>query len=66
MLETMAPEGKSFEFVTVRIENIPAGWRAKEAYRVIAADEIEETFSLAGPGKDFELYSRTRLKKKSN
>jgi hypothetical protein len=62
-LESMAADGKSFVFVTVRIENIAAGWQAKEAYRVISADEIEETFSLAGPGKDFEVYSRTRLKR---
>lgn len=64
VLETVAADGKSLEFVTVRIENIPAGWRAKEAYRVLSTDEIEETFSLAGPGKEFEVYSRTRLKRK--
>jgi hypothetical protein len=51
------------EFVTVRIENIPAGWKAKEVYRVISPDEIEETFSLAQPGKDFAVYSRTVLKR---
>jgi hypothetical protein len=51
------------EFVTVRIENIPPGWKAKEVYRVISKDEIEETFSLAQPGKDFAVYSRTVLKR---
>jgi hypothetical protein len=35
----------------------------KESYRVISKDEIEETFSLAQPGKDFEVYSRTLLKR---
>ena len=39
-------------FVTEAIENIPAGWRARETY-VIAADRLEETFELAEPGKDF-------------
>ena len=29
-------------------------------------DEVEETFWLAGPGKESEVYSRTRLKKKTN
>ena len=62
-LESVSPDGKNFEFVTVRIENIPAGWRAKEAYRVISRDEVEETFSLAEPGKDFQAYSRTLLKR---
>src|SRR5262249_4802576 len=45
-LDSAAPDGKSLEFVTVRIENIAPGWRAKEAYRVVSADEVEETFSL--------------------
>jgi hypothetical protein len=51
------------EFVTVKIENIPPGWKAKEVYRVISKDEIEETFYLAQPGKDFAVYSRTLLKR---
>lgn len=60
-LESSDP--KLLEFVTVRIENIPAGWRAKESYRVTSSDQIEETFSLAEPGKDFGVYSRTVLKR---
>jgi hypothetical protein len=51
------------EFVTVRIENIPPGWRAKEVYRIVSPDEWVETFSLAAPGKDFELYSEAHLKR---
>ena len=62
-LENAAPDGKSFDFVTQRIENIAPGWRAKESYRIISNDEFEESFFLAGPGKDFELYSRTLLKR---
>jgi hypothetical protein len=62
-LENAAPDGKSFEFVTQRIENIAPGWRAKESYRIISNDELEESFFLAAPGKDFELYSRTFLKR---
>lgn len=56
-------DAKSLEFVTVRIENIPPGWKAKEVYRVISPDEIEETFWLAQAGKDFAVYSRTVLKR---
>ena len=47
-------------FTTEAIENIPAGWRARETY-VIAADRLEEVFELAEPGKDFAVYSRNRL-----
>ena len=47
-------------FTTEAIENIPAGWRARETY-VVAADRLEETFELAEPGKEFAVYSRNRL-----
>jgi nitrobindin-like protein len=50
-------------FVTEAIENIPAGWRARETYRFIGADEFEEVFELSEPGKPFELYSRAKLKR---
>lgn len=50
-------------FTTEAIENIPAGWRARETYVTHGADEFEEIFELAGPGKDFELYSRSRFKR---
>ena len=36
---------------------------ARETYRAISADEFEELFELAAPGKPFELYSRARLKR---
>ena len=62
-LDSVSRDGKLIEFTTVRIENIAAGWRAKEAYRILSPDEFVETFSLAAPGKDFEKYSETHLKR---
>jgi hypothetical protein len=50
-------------FTTESIENIPAGWRARESYVLQGADEFEEIFELAESGKPFEVYSRTRLKR---
>jgi hypothetical protein len=50
-------------FTTESIENIPAGWRARETYIVHSPDEFEEIFELAQAGKPFELYSRARLKR---
>jgi hypothetical protein len=50
-------------FISEALENIPAGYRARETYLVHGPDEFEEIFELAGPGKEFELYSRTRLKR---
>jgi hypothetical protein len=50
-------------FTSEAIENIPAGWRARETYVVHGPDEFEEIFELAEPGKPFEVYSRARLKR---
>lgn len=50
-------------FTSEAIENIPAGWRARETYVVHGPDEIEEIFELADSGKPFEVYSRSRLKR---
>jgi len=52
-----------FVFTSEAIENIPAGWRARETYTVLGPDEFEEVFELAGPEKPFALYSRVRLKR---
>ena len=50
-------------FTTEAIENIPPGWRARETYTLLASGELEEVFELAEPGKEFEVYSRTRLRR---
>ena len=63
VLDSISPDKKTIVFVTESIENIPTGWRAKEMYRILNENEIEETFELAGPGKDFELYTRVKLRR---
>jgi hypothetical protein len=50
-------------FDTERIENFGEDWRAREAYRVISNDGFVETFYLAAPGKDYELYVTTRFER---
>jgi hypothetical protein len=62
-MESASPDGRTLTFTTVRIENIPAGYRARESYRLLKRDEFIETFSLAEPGKDFERYSETRFRR---
>jgi hypothetical protein len=51
-VEDPASSSQKLVFITESIENIPPGWRARE-----------EVFELARAGKDFELYSRARLKR---
>jgi hypothetical protein len=61
--ESTSEDGKTILFVTEAIENIPPGWRARETYILSGPDELVERFELAEPGKDFELYSETRLRR---
>jgi len=46
-------------FVSEAIENIPAGFQARETYTRTDADHFTEVFELAEPGKAFAVYSRT-------
>ncbi len=53
----------SLLFESEGFENLHAGWKAREKYAVISESEFVETFELAPPGKDFEVYSQTRFKR---
>src|SRR5437867_10901669 len=50
-------DGKTIVFTSENIENIPAGYRARETYKILGPDEFKEVFEIAEPGKDFEIYS---------
>ena len=54
-------DSKTIVFVSEALENIPAGWRARETYTVRNDNEVTERFELAEPGRDFELYSEAHL-----
>ena len=62
VLDRASDDGKVV-FVSEAIENIPAGYRARETYRFTDPDSFEETFELAKPGKDFEVYVKTKFKR---
>jgi hypothetical protein len=59
------PEAKpgTVVFVSEAIENIPKGYRSRETLVRLGPDEFEEVFELADPGKEFQMYSRTRFKR---
>ncbi|MBI4429080.1 MAG: hypothetical protein HY562_08165 [Ignavibacteriales bacterium] len=63
-LDEISPDKKALVFLTERIENIPAGWKAKESYQLVSDDEFVETFELAEPGKDFVQYTKVRFTRK--
>jgi hypothetical protein len=64
LLESKSEDGKTLIFVTESIENIPAGFKAKETYRILNDNEFTETFEIAEPGKTFEVYSEAKFKRK--
>jgi hypothetical protein len=64
-VNTYLEEGESstsrIVFASETIENIPAGFRARETYLIQGTDAFEEVFEIAEPNKPFEVYSRTRF-----
>jgi hypothetical protein len=50
-------------FESEALENLDPRWRARETYDVGSADEFTETFELAEPGKDFQLYSKNSFRR---
>jgi hypothetical protein len=61
VMDFLAPDGNTIVFTSESIENIPAGWRARETFRVVNSDEFTEIFELVAPGKTFDLYSSSHL-----
>lgn len=61
---SISADGKTIVFTSESIENIPTGYRARETYKIVSEDEFNETFELAAPGKEFELYTENRLRRK--
>jgi hypothetical protein len=53
-------EPNEVAFTSEAIENIPSGWRARETFRVVSEAEV---FELAEPGKEFTVYSETRMRR---
>ena len=57
-------DGMTIVFTSESIENVPAGFRARETYTILGSDEFTEVFETAEPGKDFEVYSEGHFKRK--
>ena len=57
-------DAKIIVFTSESIENIPAGFRARETYKILGPDEFTEVFEIAEPGKDFQIYSEGHFKRK--
>lgn len=62
-LDSISPDGRKLIFISESIENIPSGWRARETWELLEGNGMIETFELAGPGKEFKVYTRIELKR---
>jgi hypothetical protein len=51
-------------FESEALENVPAGWKARETYEIVSANEFVETFELASGSGPYEVYSRARFKRR--
>ena len=50
-------------FDSESFENFDQRWRARETYEFRSPDEFVETFELAAPGKELEIYSRNHFRR---
>jgi hypothetical protein len=50
-------------FDSESFENFSNAWKARETYEFSGDDRFVETFELAPPGKPFQVYSRTELRR---
>lgn len=64
VLDSLSSNESTFVFLSESIENIPVGWRVRATYKILNENEFLQIFELAGPGKDFEVYSENQLKRK--
>lgn len=56
-------DGKTYVFDSESLENLPAGWKARETYKILNDDEFVEVFELAQPAKEFSVYSENHFKR---
>ena len=62
-LASVSADGKTIVFDSESIENVPAGWRARETLNVKDDGEWTETFELAAQNAEYKLYSKATLKR---
>ena len=64
VMDSSSADGKTIVFTSESIENIPAGFRARETYKILGSAEFIEVFEIAERGKHFEVYSEGHFRRK--
>lgn len=63
VMDDISEDGKNFMFLTEHVENAPEGTEAKLEFKVLSDDEIEQSFHVAFPGREFSCFFIHNLKK---
>ena len=63
VMDDMSEDGKAFTFLTENVENAPEGTKAKLEYKLLSDSEIEQSFHVAFPGREFSCLFIHNLKK---
>ena len=63
VLDSLSSDDKTFTFMSEAIENAPPGTKAKLIFKIITDGQMEQSFHVAFPGKEFSCYSVNKLKR---
>ncbi len=64
VLNSTASSPNKLVFDSEQFENFSNDWKARETYEILSPDEFVETFELAEPGKEMQIYSKNHFKRK--
>jgi hypothetical protein len=64
LVSSIAEDGKTMTLDSESIENVPKGMRSRETFKILNENEFTETFEIAMPGKEFQVYSENSFKRK--
>jgi len=63
VMDEISDDGKNFTFLSEHVENAPEGTEAKLVFKVISENEIEQSFHVSFPGREFSCLYINNLKK---
>lgn len=61
---TLSEDGATVTFESESVENAPAGTRARVVFVKTDPNQIDQSFHVAWPGKEFSCWSTNRLKRR--
>lgn len=64
LVSNISEDGKTMTLDSENIENVPKGMRSRETFKILNNNEFTETFEISMPGKEFQVYSVNRFKRK--